>query len=218
MKTSPLDFILGFSALVTINLACWFISMRTISPLLEGYLKAYLPIFDVLLYVTLFGIFAALILRTLLWFRPLKMGEFDFNSVEFAYWKFITMLHYFGYRALFLFHVEPMIPFLGRLFGAKIGANAAIGGILDSPYLVTIGDNCILGRGSLITGNLLLKDKLILGPVKIKENAMVGVYSIVMPNAVLGQGSVLAPSSVLFAGSKVPDGESWKGHPARKWI
>ncbi|MBK7961873.1 MAG: hypothetical protein IPK04_12155 [Bdellovibrionales bacterium] len=109
-----------------------------------------------------------------------------------------------------MFNLEPAMPLIGRLFGAKIGKNVAIGGILDSPFLIEIGDLCILGRGSIISGNVSLSGRTNVGPVKIGPGSTIGVYSLVMPHTTIGARVTIAPHSVVVSGTNIPDGEVWK--------
>jgi UDP-3-O-[3-hydroxymyristoyl] glucosamine N-acyltransferase len=53
------------------------------------------------------------------------------------------------------------------LFGARVGANVAIGGTIDDPYQVSIGDGAVVGHNSLISGNVLYGGRLTIGRVSI---------------------------------------------------
>lgn len=217
MKVSYFDFILSGIAFTFLNLSSWLITMKFMSFSFLVYLSDYSSIISILVYLTSYGVLSGGLIHVLLRIRPIKCGEFSFENSNFTYWKLLTMIHYFGFRSLFLFHIAPMMPLLLRLYGAKVGSNVAIGGILDSPYLITLEDNCVIGYGAIVSANIHTNGKTIIGPVRVGEGSTVGVYSLVMPNTTVGKGAVLAPHSILTLGSQVPEFESWKGHPARKW-
>lgn len=218
MKVTPIDFLLsGFFMALLWGLA-WLLCFVFLEPSLVKYFGIYASVANILLFVSFYGLFSGLLLQLMLKIRTLKCGEFTSESHEFTYWKLLTVLHYFGLRALFLFQVAPAQPMLARLFGAKVGSNVAIGGFLDSPFLISIGDNCTVGNSSIVSGNLSVNGKLIIGKIQIGANSTVGVFSTVMPNTKMGQNTILGPNSILTVGAQIPDGESWKGHPARKWL
>lgn len=179
------------------------------------------PVASSLMYILMgpivYGLLSGIFLQVCVYFKPISEGEFSMDDSVFQYWKFLTMIHMFGERTLSLIAFPPFVPLIAKLFGAKIGQNVAIGGKIDSPFLVSIGENSVLGHGSLVSGNVITDNKIILGRVRIGNNTTLGVFSVVMPNTVLGNHATLVTGSVVVQGSVVPDKESWKGNPARKW-
>lgn len=99
-----------------------------------------------------------------------------------------------------------------------MGENVSIytDGISD-PYLVAIYDNVNVASGvvfinhdvsvynmsRLLDGILL--DKV--GPIILKENCMIGAYSILMPGITVGRNSVIAAGSTVT--KNVPDNQVW---------
>lgn len=217
MKVTPLDFILSGFFMMILWVSSAAIVFCGITNLWPAYFGAYSAILNIFFLVTIYGVLSGFLLRLMLIVRPIKTGEFDFESPEFTYWKLLTMLHYFGEHTLLIINVEPVRPLIAQLFGACVGSNVAIGGKIDSPFLVRVGDGCTVGNGSLVTANLISTGKLILGPVEVRSGAVIGVGAIVMPNTTLGEKCLVSPYSVVMPGTQIPDGESWKGQPARKW-
>lgn len=217
LKVSPWDFLYSAICVIGLSLAAGGILFVGLANFLIQNLGAYGYLTNVAILVTVYGVLSGFLLRFLLMVRPIGQGDLNSEGADFAYWKLLTIIHYFGLRALFLFNLEPAMPLIGRLFGAKIGKNVAIGGILDSPFLIEIGDLCILGRGSIISGNVSLSGRTNVGPVKIGPGSTIGVYSLVMPHTTIGARVTIAPHSVVVSGTNIPDGEVWKGNPARKW-
>ena len=150
-------------------------------------------------------------------FRPLKEGYFTMNSTTFMDWKLLIMMSNFGQRALAPFNFFFLGSVFAALYGAKIGKNSAVSVPLVNAFMVEIGDNSIVGAGTLICGNYLEKDKIFISPIKIGHNVTIGMNCVVLPNTVIGDGATLSIGSVVMPGTVIPAGETWKGNPARKW-
>jgi acetyltransferase-like isoleucine patch superfamily enzyme len=113
------------------------------------------------------------------------------------------------------FFLQPAVE---ALFGASVGRNVALGGTIDDPYRVSLGDEVILGNASLISGNYISAGKLTCGAVTIGAGATIGANCVVFPNTEIGAGAVVAGGSFVMPGTRIPAGESWRGNPARKWV
>ena len=217
MKTSYLDFLLcgvAIGAIVAGTLGV----VVALAPLTKTLASDYHVIVDLLLALLFYGLLSALLLRVLLKFRPIPAGEYAMDSPMFTYWKLLTIVYRLGQDALFPFSPVFAKPLVARLFGARVGANVALGGAIDDPYVVEIGDDAVLGSGSLVSGNMLYGGKLTCGPVKVGAGATVGINSVVLPNTLIGENSTLLGGSYVMPGSNIPAGETWRGNPARKWL
>lgn len=217
MKVTFSDYLVAGLIMTMMWGASAFLTFVILSPYLISIFSYYGYVIAIMLFITFYGFISGLTLRFLLFFKPLKLGEFSMDDKNFAYWKLLTNICMFGQRTLFLLSFPPMIPFLAKFFGAKIGKNVAIGGNIDSPFLITVGDNTVLGHGSLISGNIIQNGKIILGPVHIGSHSTLGVYSFVPPNVEIGDNVMITAGSVITLGCKIPNNEIWKGNPARKW-
>ena len=217
MKTSVLDYLLStlaLSALLAASIApVW--ALTALTRWLSG---DYHVLLDLALVLLFFGILAACLIRALLWLRPMAPGSYSMDSTEFVLWKLITVVYHFGQAAL-----KPLVPIflkplVATLYGAQVGKDVALGGILDAPFVISIGERATIGAFSLVSGNFTTGDKLIFGPIKIGIGATVGVNAVVYPNTEIGDGAVLLGGSYLMPGTKIPAGETWRGNPARKWM
>lgn len=107
---------------------------------------------------------------------------------------------------------------LYRLMGVKIGEDVAIAPnvSLDPlfPELITIEDGVILGWGCKIFAHEFLKDKIRLGRVVIKKNALIGGYSLIRAGVTIGENSVISFYSLV--NKDVGDNKSVGGIPAKK--
>lgn len=217
MKTSLIDFLLCGLAITLILAASLATVYYGIAPFSQQYLHAYHVVFDFFLFLLLYGLYSGFTIQVLIRVKPLQLGEFAMDHPNFTYWKLLTITYRLGEFFLFPFTTVFTKPLVVKLFGAKIGKNVAIGGIIDDPYLISIGDNSIIGQNALVAGNASMNGKIHFGKVTIGSGVTVGVNSVVLPDVELGNNSVLSIGSVILSGTKVPNDETWRGNPARKW-
>lgn len=217
MKVSFYDYFLSTIVISSLLFLSGFTAFYLFSKFSFEIFHNYSYLINALLFFLCYGLLSGAFLHIILKIRPLKTGEFKMDHPEFTYWKLLTMIHYFGEKSLFLLNQAPFMPLLAKIFGAKVGKNIAIGGKIDSPFLVTLADNVVLGHGSLVSANYIQNGNLFLGPVIIKKNATVGVYSLILPHTTLEENSSVHAGAVVNPGTIIPSGESWKGNPARKW-
>lgn len=161
---------------------------------------------------------SAVALRVLLRWAPVAAGEHAQDSRAFVRWKALTVVYRLGQGAL-----APLLPFflapwLPRLYGARIGADVAIGGRIDDPYAVTVGAGSVIGNQALVSANALQDGRLLVAPVSIGRGVTIGANAIVMPGVTIGDGALVAAGACVMAHARVPAGEQWRGNPARKWV
>lgn len=217
MKTGYLDFLLCGGAITAI-VACTLGLIVSLAPFTKLLVAEYHVIADALLALLFFGLLSALLVRLLLRFRPIEPGEYTMDSPVFTYWKVLTIVYRLGEGVLLPFTPVFIKPVIEALFGARVGANVALGGTIDDPYMVTIGDGAVLGHSSLVSGNMILGGKLTCGKVVIGAGATVGVNSVILPGTEVGENATIVGGSYVMPGTKIPAGETWRGNPARKWM
>ena len=83
--------------------------------------------------------------------------------------------------------------------------------------MVTIEDGAVLGLGSVVAGSVIADGKITLGNVRVGKGATLGVYALAMGGIDIGDNAKVVGGSMLIPGSRIPDGEVWRGNPARKW-
>lgn len=217
VKTGLVDYLLSGSV-VGLILAGTYALIVAFLPLSRSLFAEYHIIVDFFMALLVYGLLSALVIRLLLAFRQMQPGEYAMDSPVFTYWKLLTIVYRMGQGALFPFSPVFMKPVIEALFGAKVGADVALGGTIDDPYMVTIGNGVVLGFGSLVSGNVIYGGKLICGKVNIHAGATVGVNSVILPGTDVGDNAVIAGGSYVLPGTKIPAGETWRGNPARKWL
>jgi acetyltransferase-like isoleucine patch superfamily enzyme len=110
-----------------------------------------------------------------------------------------------------------LFPYLMRLYGLKCGKNVHIATrtYIETAGLVSIGDNSFIGYNSAVSGHAHENRAIVVAPVKIGKNCLVGTYSIVGPASTLEDGSVLGANSAILKGTMIPSNQIWGGSPAK---
>ena len=217
MKATWLDYVLSGLAIYFI-LGVAIFGVVTFHPWSKSMFSDYHVLVDFFLALLLYGLLSALFVRVLLLFRSIPRGTFDMESSVFTYWKLITIVYRLGESVLKPFTPVFLKPLVAKMFGARIGKDVALGGSIDDPYAVSVGDGSVLGNASLVSGNYINNGFLICGPVKIGKRVTVGANSVIFPDTEIGDGATLAGGSYVMPGTTIPAGENWRGNPARKWI
>jgi carbonic anhydrase/acetyltransferase-like protein (isoleucine patch superfamily) len=217
MKTSVLDFVVCGVAIGAILAGAIAVTWALIRPLTTALLSEYHVVADFFAGLALYGALSALAVRVLLVVRRLEPGEYSMDSPVFAYWKVLTILYRLGQAALLPLTPVFARPWVQMLYGARVGADVALGGTIDDPYLISIGDGAVLGNNSLVAGSVVANGRITLGRVAIGAGATVRVNAVVLPGTDVGDGALLIGGSMVLAGTKIPPGETWRGNPARKW-
>jgi acetyltransferase-like isoleucine patch superfamily enzyme len=158
-----------------------------------------------------------LAIRAMLAIKRLQPGDYSMDSGTFTYWKLLTIVYRLGQATLLPFTPIFARPLVARLFGARIGANVAIGGTIDDPYMISLGDGAVLGNHCLVSGNMIADGRITIGRVHVGSGATIGVNCVVLPGTEIGDRAMLIGGSIVAAGTRIPAGETWRGNPARKW-
>lgn len=217
MKTSILDYVRCSAAIIVIGVLAVAIVAYVVHPMSTRLLGEYFVVADSLATLLAYGILSAAFLRSSLRLRALEPGDYSMESPEFAYWKLLSIVYRLGQKALLPFTPEFMRPVVAKLYGARIGSDVAIGGTIDDPYLVSLGDRVVIGNNALVSGSVITNGRITLGRVSIGAEATIGANSIVLPGTEIGERALVASASVVITATRIPPGEVWRGNPARKW-
>ena len=95
-------------------------------------------------------------------------------------------------------------------FGAKLGRGTIVGnGRLMTPDRIVVGNNSLVGFGSILTGHMYEGEGIYLNTVKIGNNVTIGGYAIVFPGAEIGDNVIIAANSVVPKDRKIPSNTIW---------
>ena len=115
------------------------------------------------------------------------------------------------------------LPFPGYFFYKIAGAKIHSSVIMSSPdslpdmYFVTIGKNTLLGlRSTIFCHYSSGHNKMLIGPVEIGEEVLIGLDAVIWANVKIGSRSIIQNKSVVMPGTIIPPDEVWGGVPAQK--
>jgi non-ribosomal peptide synthetase-like protein len=111
----------------------------------------------------------------------------------------------------------PLLPFVYRLFGARIGKNVHIATDLLAAFdLISIGDGTSIDEGASLLGYTVEDGNLVIGPVSAGRDCLVGTRSVLCPGTSMEDGARLEDLSLVPGGTRIPANETWSGSPARR--
>jgi|TARA_B110000495_G_scaffold119952_1_gene104111 acetyltransferase-like isoleucine patch superfamily enzyme len=150
-------------------------------------------------------------------FRPrLEPGRYPLQSFVTIQWGWSMIFH-----RVALFFLPFLVPsFLGNTYywlsGAKLGQGVQINSAhLNDAGSVTLGDRVVIGGNAIINAHLTERGELVMAPVFIGNDALIGMGSVIQPGCNIGAGAVIASRAVVPKWTNVPDGEVWAGVPAK---
>jgi len=93
-------------------------------------------------------------------------------------------------------------------------------GVLDSfidSDFIEIGNNTILGEGSIIMSSMVLGDFLLIKKVILKDGCTIGAFSVIAPGTIVEEGVILGMGSFTKINQRLEKGFIHFGRPAKKW-
>jgi non-ribosomal peptide synthetase-like protein len=111
----------------------------------------------------------------------------------------------------------PLLPFVYRLFGARIGRNVHIATDRVAAFdLIAIGDGSSIDESASLLGHEIESGELVIGPIRVGRGCFVGARSVLCPSSSMDDGARLEDLSLLPADAQIPAGETWAGSPPRR--
>jgi acetyltransferase-like isoleucine patch superfamily enzyme len=146
--------------------------------------------------------------------RPFKGGYYTIHTVP---WALHNVLFYLvRYTFLPFVTLTPFGIWFLRAMGMTIGRHAFVNTeLISDPRLITLGDDVTLGGSVRIFAHYGGGGNLVIAPVIIADRATVGIGVTIMGDVRIGKGAVILAHSALLPGSRVGEGETWGGVPAR---
>jgi len=142
------------------------------------------------------------------------------NSLQY-WWKMRSPLRViFNFILIFACRYLPSENLKNVFFrwtGMKVGRHVSAGlmSMFDVffPDLITIGDNTIIGYGSVILGHEFLRTEWRTGPVVIGRDVVIAANVTILPGVVVGDGATISAMSLV--NKDVPAGAVVGGVPIR---
>jgi len=146
--------------------------------------------------------------------KPFKGGYFSISSVP---WCLHNGLFYLArYTFLPFVTLTPFGPWFLRAMGMKLGKRVFINSeFISDPRLITLGDDVAIGGSVHLFAHFGGGGHLTVAPIVIGARVTIGQKATVMGDVIIGADATVLPHSVLLPGSRVGEGETWGGVPAR---
>jgi acetyltransferase-like isoleucine patch superfamily enzyme len=137
----------------------------------------------------------------------IKPGTYPFVSLTMLRWMIYSGIYHLAGTTILAY--VPM-SFLGllffRIFGARLGKNVRLNTwTLNDAYLLEIGDNVVVGGKTDISCHTIEGGKLLLQPVRIGADTLIGQRCYVSPGVVIGRRCVIGQYAFLRKNTTVPD-------------
>lgn len=181
----------------------------------------FLPISLVIYYsifILLLLLFAKLILILANLIHTPQEGIFQRNlhDRDFFFFLFRRTLKTFVLK-IFNYFPLPWAKILAlKLFNIKILSNTGVlDSFIDSDF-IEIGNNSILGEGSIIMSSLILGDFLLVKKVILKDGCTIGAYSVIAPGTIVEEGAILGMGSYTNINQRLEKNFIHFGRPAKK--
>lgn len=128
----------------------------------------------------------------------------------------LTALRWLIYSGIFTISMRTILPLIPvsfltnlyfRIVGCRMGRNVKLNSFqLNDAYLLTLGDDVIVGGQTDISCHLFEYDHLILRPIVIGSGTLIGAHSYIAPGVTIGERSLIGLYSYVRAGRTIPDG------------
>ncbi len=167
-----------------------------------------------------FGFALLIIVPIYNWLLPTRVKPFKggYYSLQAVPWFIHNGLFYLV-RFTFLPFVTltPFGIWFLKAMGMKLGRHAFINTeYISDPQLISLGDDAALGGSVRIFAHYGGHGNLVVEPVVIGDRATIGLGATVMGDVQVGSDATILAHSVLMPGSRVGNGETWGGVPARR--
>lgn len=148
-----------------------------------------------------------------------KEGMFQRSSKDkdFLFYLLRRNLKSFVLR-IFNYFPLPWAKILAlKLFNIKIPYKTGVlDSFIDSDF-IEIGNNTILGEGSIIMSSMVLGDFLLIKKVILKDGCTIGAFSVIAPGTIVEEGVILGMGSFTKINQRLEKGFIHFGRPAKKW-
>ncbi|MES2018362.1 MAG: Pls/PosA family non-ribosomal peptide synthetase [Pseudomonadota bacterium] len=144
----------------------------------------------------------------------LRAGDYPLWGLTYYRWWLVDRL--VEAAPVYLLSGSSLYNWWLRALGAKVGQSVIIGSMtLRAADLLEIGDGVSIGNAVNFENARVQRGRLLLGKVKIGNDACVASYCILEGNTVVGDTAHIEGQTALADGTTVPPGRIWHGSPAR---
>ena len=145
-----------------------------------------------------------------------KLIEMPFFSITTFRWAFLSVLDRLAKPYISKMAPSWIVDVYYKLLGCEMGKGVIIASDrINDVFMVKIGSGSIVGSKASITAHIAEKNFIVLAPVIIGKNCLIGLGSQINPGCKVGDNSVIASRAVLPKYTEVPPGQVWGGVPAK---
>ncbi|MHA2371873.1 MAG: acyltransferase [Candidatus Thorarchaeota archaeon] len=170
-------------------------------------------------YSLFLGVLAGMFKLTRRGIPYLKNGTYPPETEEWLLYEYYEVYYYMFRHFIWFFSLFLESKLLFELFGAKIGKGSILGGaIVLTPDRTIVGDNCLIGFGSILSAHSYEDRTLYLKDIKIGNNVTVGGYAIIFAGAEIGDNVIIGANTVVPRDKVVPPNTIWlkgKAYPRK---
>ncbi|MFX1417385.1 MAG: hypothetical protein ACFE9N_00545 [Promethearchaeota archaeon] len=103
-----------------------------------------------------------------------------------------------------------------KIFNLNIQYNTGIlDSFIDSDF-IEIGNNTILGEGSIVMSSLVIGDLLLVKKVILHDRSTIGAFSVISPGTIVEEGAILGMGSYTKINQRIEKNSIYYGRPAKK--
>lgn len=104
---------------------------------------------------------------------------------------------------------------LFTVYGAKKGKGCMIGADISDPHLIEMGNNCVVGKNSIIVGHFIIGNKIFIKKVKIGNNVTIGANTIIGPGVIIENNVLVKINSFVKPNKILKKNSVYSGNPAK---
>jgi len=137
-----------------------------------------------------------------------KPGRHEAASLTVLLWIVLNGVWTMAFRLILpMVPMTPLSQMFHRVSGCRIGKNVWINTIsLIDCYMISIGDNSIIGGEAVLSPHVFENGHLIIAPITIGRDCLIGGHSYISPGVTIGDGSVIGMKAYVRKGKQVPPG------------
>ncbi|MBL0059680.1 MAG: hypothetical protein IPP35_11390 [Elusimicrobia bacterium] len=110
----------------------------------------------------------------------------------------------------------PLSRLFCRLWGMEINSNSYPSRCaLTDPPFIRVGRDVIFGYQATVTAHVMEGGRLAHYAIRIGDRVTIGVNAVILAGVTIGEGAIVAAGSVVPKFTRIGQGETWAGIPAR---
>jgi non-ribosomal peptide synthetase-like protein len=144
-----------------------------------------------------------------------RPGRYPLWGAYYVRWWFVRTL--INSLPLAYLTGTPLLPFVYRLLGARVGRNVHLrSDRLGAFDVISIGDGTSIEEEASLLGYTVEDEELVIGSVHVGRDCFLGERTVLCDDTVIEDGGRLEDLSLLPRGGRIGERESWSGSPARR--